>query len=188
MPTDDISAGLEANRYLKTVRLMETFEDDVVDQLEEILDDITTDRDDLFDHNEGLSKGIYRNPGATYGTIRLAATFTTTDDEENALTLNSGIEWVEPEAQHVDDWSDPLLCYVYYKMKYASDVAYERVAETTEESDAWSAIRCGDEQWDSGDRVAPGIFYVPVRGAEDVEDGLRVLADHFFAFADQLVG
>lgn len=188
MTNDTLTDGLTNDRYVKAVRLVNDFEDEVYDRIEDTLDDImTSDQEGLFDYNQGHNTGRYRDPGPTYGTLRIEGTMVETDDDGHNLTLNVGLEWVKPETQGLNEWPEPLLCYVYYKIKYAPTEPFQAVAAATRESDEWDVISVGDEQWDSGQRVAPGIFYVPVVDGDDIEEGLSILGEHCTTFVQQMV-
>lgn len=189
MSDDVIAQGLRDDRYLKAVRLTEESETAVFATIIDVLDEVTTGpRATLFDHERDYDEAQLRTPASTYGTIRVEAATIATDDDGNSLMLNVGLEWVEPEAQGLQDWSEPLLRYALYKIKYAPAEAFETVAAETRESTTWAPIRVGDEQWDSGTRVAPGIFYVPLTDEQEFESGLSVLADHFETFGHRLLG
>ena len=191
MTNDTLTDGLTNDRYVKAVRLVDDFEDEVYDRIEDTLDDImTSEQEGLFDYKQGYDTSRFRDPGPTYGTLRIEGTLVETDSDGHNLKLNIGLEWVEPETQGLDEWPEPLLCYVYYKIKYAPTEPYQIVTAATCESDEWDAISVGDkqcEQWDSGQRVAPGIFYVPVADGDDINGGLSTLGDHCTTFVQQMV-
>ncbi|ACM58858.1 hypothetical protein halTADL_1292 [Halohasta litchfieldiae] len=188
MTNDTLTDGLTNDRYVKAVRLVDDFEDEVYDRIKDTLDDImTSEQEGLFDNNLDYDKGHNPTPGPTYGTLRFEGTMMQTNSDGNNLKLNIGLEWVEPETQGRDEWPEPLLCYVYYKIKYAPTEPFQAVSAATRESNEWDAISVGDEQWDSGQRVAPGIFYVPIVDGDDIEEGLSVLGDHCTTFVQQMV-
>lgn len=188
MSNDTLKDGLTNDRYLKAIRLIEDFEDEIFENISESLEQIMmSEQEELFDHDQGHDTGRYRDPGPTFGTLRVEGTMVETDGDGHNLTLNIGLEWVDPEAQGFEEWPEPLLCYVYYKIKYAPAEPFRAVAAATRKSDAWDAVRVGDEQWDSGQRVAPGIYYVPVADGDDVQKGLSVLTDHCTTYLQQMI-
>jgi len=188
MSNDTLTDGLTNDRYVKAVRLVDDFEDEVYEAIKETLKSIMAgDVARLFENDLGYDKGHNPTPGPTYGTLRFEGTMIQTNSDGNNLKLNIGLEWVEPETQGLDEWPEPLLCYVYYKIKYAPTEPFQAIAAATRESDEWDVIRVGDELWDSGQRVGPGIFYVPVADGDDIDEGLSILGDHCTTFVQKMI-
>lgn len=115
---------------------------------------------------------------------------TVTNDEGRNLTINTGLEWVNPEEQPdaVGNINDNTLCYVLYKIKFGAQEAYDQVIDATKHDDRWDEIRFGEEKWDRPPKVAPGIVYIPVESGDAIVDGIQSLRQHFSSVYSSNIG
>jgi len=179
MSEDFLTKGIENDRYLKAVELIDRFEDEVYEEIRKVFDDFVKENDLFFGDGSPDERHRPTRGTATMATHRIDYTMSRVQaDEEDPknLIVNVGFEWVNPAKQGEDTSSDEALTYVYYKIKYASEENYEKVCDLTENPD----ILCGEEMW----RNAPGIFYIPVEKGEDVKEGLDELREHLSKFGD----
>ena len=51
----------------------------------------------------------------------------------------------------------------------------------TQKRSAWNDIQFSDDVFDA----SPGIFYVPVTGAPDINEGFQTLQKHFLDFGEE---
>lgn len=65
-----------------------------------------------------------------------------------------------------------MVNYALYNVKHAPTRPFQAVTTETWEPTEWEEIRVGDGQWDSGYRVAPGVFYIPLTGEAKFESNL----------------
>lgn len=174
-----ITDGLLDNRYLKAHRLVTRFEGEMEAELNSLCREARDNHPALFDDDASPTYQTYTSN--TIRTVRSEIDMTVTNDEGRNLTLNTGLEWVNPEEQPnaVGNINDDTLCYVLYKIKYGSQDAFDRVVEITKQDAQWTGIHFGEEKYDSPPKVAPGIVYIPVSSGEEIVNGLGVLRQHF---------
>ncbi|WP_254863085.1 hypothetical protein [Halovivax gelatinilyticus] len=175
-----LTSGLDTNRYLKAQKLVDQFESQIEDALEETVRTIQDTHSDLITPDASLSFRTFT--GSTLRTLRSEVNLLKENAEGHNLTFNLGVEWVEATAQPhgITNVGEGVFCYVLYKIKYGSDstfIAVER--ETSESEDKWEEIYFGEEKWDRPPKVAPGIVYHPVASAEELQFGLDRLEQHF---------
>jgi len=180
MSNEFLTQGLENDRYLKAVQLIERFETELRRELERIGDDIVSDNPDLFVDEVEASWNNNSSAGSIIAFARVDYQMdrtTSTADDDRKLKLNISFRWIEPTQlghQNVDG----TLSVVSYKIKYANPDRYSDVQESTR-SEEWDDILCADDVYNN----SPGIFYIPVNTAEEMREAHEQLKSHFEAHA-----
>jgi len=179
MSEDFLTKGIENDRYLKAVELIDRFEDEVYEEIRKVFDDFVKESDLFIGDGSPDERSPPTRGTATMATHRIDYTMSRIqadeEDPEN-LIVSVGFEWVNPAKQDEETLTDESLTYVYYKIKHSSEKEFEKVCDLTENPD----ILCGEEMW----RNAPGIFYMPVKKGEDFREGLRMLKEHLAKFGE----
>lgn len=176
MTDETIRGGIEDDRYLKALKLVDQFETSVLDTLEgagrEMLSRNGFDLETSFDR-----ECFGEDYSATLATIRTECKLHRDGNPERPPKLNLALEWVD--AGDGDAGDEGPLCYVQYKIQHGSQDAFHGVRAATETDSSWSVIEFGEDQWYHASKHAPGTIYVPV--ADDAELGahLEVLVEHF---------
>lgn len=176
MSDETIRGGLEDDRYLKALKLVDQFDTSVLDALEgagrEMLSRNGFDLDTSFDR-----ECFGEEYSATLATIRAECKLHRDGDPDRPPKLNLALEWVDSGDGEVG--SEAPLCYVQYKIQHGSQDAYRHVREATEADDSWSEIEFGEDQWYHASKHAPGTIYIPVDNEAELDPHLGVLIDHF---------
>jgi len=177
---DFLTKGIENDRYLKAVELVDRFEDEVYEEIRKVFDDFVKENDLFIGDGSPDERSRPTRGTATMATHRIDYTMSRVqadeEDPEN-LIVSVGFEWANPAKQGEETSTDESLTYVYYKIKHGDEEEFEKVCDLTENPD----ILCGEEMW----RWAPGIFYIPVKKGEDFREGLRMLREHLAKFGDE---
>jgi len=180
MSNEFLTQGLENDRYLKAVQLIERFETELRRELERIGDDIVSDNPELFVDEVEASWNNNSSAGSIIAFARVDYQMdrtTSTADDDRKLKLNISFRWIEPTQlghQNVDG----TLSVASYKVKYANSDRYSDVQESTR-SEEWDDIYCGEDVYNN----SPGIFYIPVNTAEEMREAHEQLKSHFEAHA-----
>jgi len=180
MDEEFVTDGLQSDRYLKTAKLVEDFESEVTEKIDQVCREIINAHPDLFDDDATREEKIFRTGGSkTLATLRIEFAMNCDNEEGNTLKLNLALEWVEPEQQDQEDAYDESLCYVLYKIQHGSDARFDAVKQRTEAETGWDKLQFGEDQWFHPSKHAPGIVYIPVESGQEVIDGLQTLHEHF---------
>lgn len=180
MTNDFLTQGLESDRYLKAIQLIERFETELRRELERVGDDILSDNPDLFVDDVEASWNNSRSSGSIIAFARLDYQMnrqTSTGDDDRKLKLNISFRWIEPtQLGHQD--VDGALSVASYKIKYANPDRHSEVNGSTR-SEEWADISCANDAFNN----SPGIFYIPVNTAEEMGEAYDRLKSHFEAHA-----
>jgi len=180
MSEDFLTKGIENDRYLKAVKLINQFEDIVPKEIRKIFDDFVKESNLFIGNGSPDRRPNPTKYSGTLATHRIDYTMSQVEiNKENPenLKLSVGLEFVKPAKQDEDVTSGETLSYVYYKVKDSTVENYEKVCGLTKNSD----IRFGEGMWNN----APGIFYIPIENREDFRNGLKILREHFSKFGDE---
>lgn len=176
MTDETIRGGLENDRYLKTMKLVDQFETSVLDALEEAGREMLSRNG--FDLDTSFDRECYgEDYSATLATIRAECKLYRDGDPDTSPKLNVALEWVDSDDREAG--GEAPLCYVLYKIQHGSQDAYQPVRETTEADNAWSEIEFGEDQWYHPSKHAPGTIYIPVDDGTELDSHLELLIDHF---------
>lgn len=99
------------------------------------------------------------------------------DDPSANMTLNVSVRWVDPLDWDEDD-IDGALCAACYKINNGNSDDHRAVVKDTEDSEL--DVRVDDDQFSN----APGIFYIPVEDATELQAAADTLIEHFSRFGD----
>jgi len=180
MDEEFVTDGLQSDRYLKAAKLVEDFESEVTEKIDQVCREIINAHPDLIDDGVTCKEKIFRTGGSkTLATLRVEFAMNVENDEGNTLKLNLALEWVEPEQQGQEDIHDGSLCYVMYKVQHGSDTRFDGMKQRTEAEGEWDEIQFGEDQWFHPSKHAPGIVYIPVEDGPEIVDGLQTLSEHF---------
>jgi hypothetical protein len=177
MDSDFVTQAIENDSCLKAHRLVKRFEkelDALVGRMgkemvaahpDRFPDDIDRDFEAHWD-----SGTIIANARSNFG----MAVVNKADPSSN-MKLNVSVRWVDPLDWSEDD-IDGALCAACYKINGGNSDDHRAVADATEESDI--DVKFDDDQFDN----APGIFYIPVENAGELEAAADTLIEHFDRF------
>jgi hypothetical protein len=179
MNEEFITEAIKNDRYLKAVRLVEQFEDEITRELRNFLKETIERRPDMFVDDASPSKTSTSVRTEPLAHTRMQADMNRVNSDGDHLKFYISIEWTQPEIHRQE--TDGALCLVLYKIKNDTRSGYERVKQQTKSEPEWSEIQFSDDVWNS-DR---GIFYIPVTDGYEVKEGLQTLRDHFFSFGEQ---
>lgn len=180
MNDEFFTQALTSNRYLKAIQLINRFESELKEELIRFGDRIVEANQDQFEYGVEASWNNSRSSGS--GSVIAFARVdydmdrrNSSDDDASNLTLNISFRWVEPGGYGHPD-VEGAFTLLSYKLKHVREDDYNDVKQRTREED-WS-IEFADDAF----RNAPGIFYVPVETAEEMEEAERKLQNHFAEF------
>lgn len=179
MNDEFITQGIQKDRYLKAVRLINRFETELRRELERAGDAIVAENSNLFVDSVEADWKNSRSSGTIIAFARVDYRMdrvSSTDDETRNLKLNISFRWIEPmELGHTD--VDGALTVASYKIKRASPEVHRSVKEATREGD-WPEIQFADDAFNN----APGIAYIPVETGEELRQAHETLAEHFSTY------
>jgi hypothetical protein len=178
MTNDFLTQGLENDRYLKAVQLIERFESELRNELERAGREIVTANPELFIDDGDPNWIKKRSHSSVIAHQRVDYTMSlvnSTDEDASNLVLNLGFRWVEPGSFGRD--GEGTLSIASYRIKNGPDDAYRDVMEATRTGE-WG-VSIGDDPFGS----YPATFYVPVETAADIRESYDTLAAHFAEFA-----
>ena len=174
MTDESIRGGLENDRYLKALKLVDQFETSVFDALEGAAREMLSQNG--FDLETTFDRACFgEDSSATLATIRTECKLYRDGNPDKQPKLNVALEWIESD-EH--DGETPF-CYVQYKLQHGSQDAYHKVREATEADPSWSAIKFGEDQWYSASKHAPGTILIPLEDGAELKEHLEQLVDHF---------
>ena len=175
MTDEFLTEGLRDNRYLKAVRLIEQFEDEIEAVLREFGQQLISKHPDLFDSDGSIRWRTNRSPGSALATHRINYEMTgpraPSDDTQK---LNVHLYWMPPTEYNRTDVTGPLRA-CGYKIKGADQTVDRRVAEHTRSGD-WS-IQMSDNPFDSNT-----VFYKHVSSLREIRETQSELIEHFDEF------
>lgn len=177
MTDEFLTKGLQSDRYLKAVRLIEQFEDEIEARLRNFDQRMVDQQPDLFDPSTTLSYRNNRSPGSGLGNHRINHPMEGSSAPNNGERLNVHLYWMPPTTYnrtHVDG----ALRAFGYKIKDADEQADRAVAEETRTED-WD-IETSENPYDDNT-----VFYRHVSSAAEIEETSETLIDHFATFGDE---
>lgn len=179
MTGDFITKGLTNDRYLKALRLIEQFEDEITALLRDFDQQMVDQQPDLFDAGTDPSVRTNRTPSSALAHTRInhAMHGPLAPDDGQTHKLNVHLYWMPPEEYARTDIEGALRGFGY-KIKNADTASDDRVVDRT---------RAGE--WDietSGNPYDPNtVFYRHVDSVADIEETIEILVDHFATFGDE---
>jgi hypothetical protein len=182
MTDEFLTNGLRDDRYLKALRLIEQFEDEIEAILLESDRRMVDEHPDLFDPNAEPGVKTNRSPstGLAYHRVNHPMTGPRAPDADRIRKLNVHLYWMPP-TEYGHTAFDGALRAFGYKIKYADPDTDDGVVERTRGGD-WSLETSGNP-YDSN-----AVFYSHVDSAAEIEGTANELVAHFSAFGDEYAG
>ena len=180
MNNEFVTKAIENDRCLKSHRLLKRFEDEIESLVDQMGKEMIAAHPDLFPENPSRGFKISWDNGTIIANARdnLEMLVVNEDDPEATVKLNVSVRWVDPLDWGEDD-VDGVLCAACYKINSGHKDDHRKVVEATADSEP--AVRVGDDQFNN----APGIFYIPVEDATELQNAADTLIEHFSRFGDR---
>lgn len=176
MTDEFLTMGLENDRYLKALRLIEQFEDEMEALLFQFDERMVDAQPDLFDSNTDPGFRTNQSPGNGLANHRINHPMQGPRAPDTDLRLNVHLYWMDPTEYNRTDVDGALRAFGY-KIKYAEQAADDLVIEKTQSGD-WP-VEISGNPYDSNT-----VFYSHVSTVAEVEDTMDTLVDHFSTFGD----
>lgn len=172
-----LTKGLEGNRYLKAIRLIEQFEDDIRTILREFDQRMVDEQPDLFDPSTTLDMRTRRDSNTIIAYQRINHSMNGPNAPDSGQKLNVHLYWVSANEYGRRD-IDGVIRALGYKIKEADPDIDTRVAEQTR-ADDWP-VETADNPFD-----ASTVFYRHVSSVSEIEETMDTLVDHFSEFGGE---
>lgn len=179
MTDEFLTKGLRYDRYLKALRLIEQFEEEMMTQLEAFDQQMVAQQPALFDSATEPDTNTNRTPtsGLALHRINRPMEGPRAPDGDKTRLLNVHLYWVPPSEYGRTDVEGAVRAFGY-KIKYADEAVDNRVAEHTRRHD-WP-IETSGNPYDSNT-----TFYTHVSSLDDIESAQETLLGHFSEFGDE---
>jgi hypothetical protein len=179
MDNEFVTQAIENDRCLKAHRLLKRFEDELEELVGRMSKEMIAAHPDRFPDDVGGGFEAFWDSGTIIANARenFEMCVVNEDDPSANLKLNVSVRWVDPLDWN-EDHIDGALCAACYKINGGNTDDHRVVVEATEDSEL--AVRVDDDQFSN----APGIFYIPVEDATDLQDAADTLIEHFSRFGD----
>lgn len=178
MMDDFLTKGLQNDRYLKAIQLIEQFEDEIGATLRNLGQRMVDEHPGLFATNPGGDTRTNRSSSSAlaYTRANYPLSGPLARDVDQTWQLNVHLYWVNP-AQYDRTDVDGALRAFGYKVKYAPEELDREVVRETRAGD-WS-LDMSTNPFDSN--IA---FYRHVSSAAEIKETADTLVQHFGAFGD----
>lgn len=179
MTDEFLTKGLQSDRYLKAVRLVEQFESEIEAMLIELGQRMTDQHPELFDPATDPNVKTSRSPssGLAFQRINRSMNGTRAPESDRTQVLNVHLYWMPPTEYGRTDIEGALRAFGY-KIKYMDQDIEDRVAEQTRAGD-WPLEMSGNT-YDSNT-----VFYTHVSSLAEIEEIADTLVSHFSTFGDE---
>jgi hypothetical protein len=177
MTDEFLTRGLESDRYLKAIRLIGQFENEIEAVLAEFGDRMVDQHADLFERGISPDVRTRQSPSSLLAFHRLNFPMKGPQAPETGQTLNVHLYWVPPTEYNRTDIDGALRAFGY-KIKGADQDIDEQVVERTR-GDNWEIATAGNP---FDDNIT---FYRHVSSMAEIEATADTLVDHFAAFGDE---
>lgn len=179
MTDEFLTKGLESDRYLKALQLVDQFESEIEAILLELDQRMTEQHPELFDPASDPDVRTNQSPssGLAFTRINHSMNGARAPDSDPTLTLNVHLYLMPPTEYGRTDIDGALRAFGY-KIKYADQDIDDRVAEQTRAED-WSLDISGNP-YDSN-----LVFYRHVSSVAEIEETADLLVDHFSEFGGE---
>jgi len=176
MTEEFLTNGLQEDRYLKALRLIEQFEDEIEVILHEFDQRMVDEQPDLFDPSTDPDVRTNQSPGSGLANHRINHAMDGPLAPNSDQRLNVHLYWMPPTEYNRTDVDGALRAFGY-KIKYADSAIDDWVVEQTRTGD-WSVEMSGNP-FDSNT-----VFYRHVSSAGEIEETVKTLVSHFSEFGD----
>lgn len=178
MDNEFVTQAIENDRCLKAYRLLDRFEDEIEALVGRMGEEMIAAHPDRFP--EGVSGSGFKahwDSGTIIANARenFEMRVVNEDDPSADLNLNVSVRWVDPLDWAEDD-VEGALCAACYKINSGNSDDHRAVVEATGDSDL--DVRFDDDQFSN----APGIIYIPVEDATELQAAAETLIEHFRRF------
>ena len=179
MDDEFVTQAIENDRCLKAYRLIERFEDEIEALVGQMAKEMIAAHPDRFPDEVNGGFKFRWDSGTIIALARenYEMCVVNEDDPSANMKLNVSVRWVDPLDWNEDD-IDGALCAACYKINSGNRDDHRAVAEATADSDM--DVRVDDDQFSN----APGIFYIPVEDATELQNAVESLIEHFRRFGD----
>lgn len=176
MTGEFLTKGLENDRYLKALRLIEQFEDEIEAILLNFDQRMVDEQSELFDPS--TNPGVRSNGNPSNGLVihRVNHLMNGPRAPDSGQRLNVHLYWLPPTEYRRTDIDGALRAFGY-KIKGADPDIDDWVTEQTRAHD-WS-LDTSDNPYDSNT-----VFYRHVSSLEEIEQTTETLVEHFSEFGD----
>jgi len=181
MTDEFLTEGLQHDRYLKALRLIEQFKDEIEGVLRGFDQRMVDAQPSLFEPSTDPDFETIRDKPLASHRVDHKMTGPRAPEiapeSDGPLQLNVHLYWVPPTEYDRAGVEGALRAFGY-KIKFADTTIDERVAEQTRSGD-WS-LKTARNPFD--DNIA---FYRHVRSSSDVESTIEESVKHFSTFGDE---
>jgi hypothetical protein len=179
MDNEFVTQAIKNDRCLKAYRLLERFEDEIEALVGRMGKEMIATHPDRFPDDVSGGFKVHWDSGTIIANARQNFEMRVVNEEEPSanMKLNVSVRWVDPLDWDEDD-IDGALCAVCYKINSGHKDNHRAVVEATENSEL--DVRVDDDQFSN----APGIFYIPVEDANELQTATDTLIEHFSRFGD----
>lgn len=177
MNDEFVTQAIQNDRCLKAHRLLDRFEDEIETLVNRTADEMIAAHPDRFsdDLDGGFKAGWDKGPVIANARSNFKMRVVNENDPSANMRLNVSVRWVDPLDWDEDD-IEGALCAACYKINNANSDDHKAVVEAAADSEL--NVRTDDDQYNN----APGIFYIPVEGAEELQEAADRLIEHFSRF------
>jgi hypothetical protein len=177
MTEEFLTGGLQSDRYLKALRLVDQFESEIEAVLSEFGQQMIDQHPELFDSGPDTRVRTNQSPSSALATHRINYSMNGPQAPDSGQQLNVHLYWVPPTEYGRTDIDGALRAFGY-KIKGADQDVDEGVVEQTRAAD-WPLITSSNP-FDSN--IA---FYRHVNSVADISETVETLVDHFSTFGDE---
>lgn len=177
MTDEFLTKGLRNDRYLKALRLVEQFEDEIEAMLLEFDRRLVDEHPGLFDSSTDPDVRTNQSPSNGLAIHRINHSMEGPRAPDDDRRLNVHLYWMPPTEYGRLDVDGALRAFGY-KIKYADQEVDTRVAERTRAGD-WQVQTSGNPYDDNT------VFYRNVSSVADIEETEEILVSHFSEFGDE---
>jgi len=179
MTDEFLTKGLQNDRYLKAIQLIEQFEDEIEATLRRFGQRMVDEHPRLFARDSDGDEMTSRSPSSAlaYTRIDYSMSGPRARDMDQTWQLNVHLYWVDP-AQYDRTDVDGALRAFGYKVKYGSEDIDRNVVQETRACD-W-ALEMSENPY--GSNIA---FYRHVSSAAEMEETADTLVQHLGTFGDE---
>jgi hypothetical protein len=177
MDNEFVTQAIENDRCLKAYRLLKRFEDEIEALVGRMAEEMIAAHPDRFPDDVSGGFKAHWDSGTIIANLRENFEMRVMNEEDPSanMKLNVSVRWVDPLDWDEDD-TDGALCAACYKINSGNNDDHRAAVEATEDSEL--DVRVDDDQFSN----APGIFYIPVEDAQELQDAADILIEHFSRF------
>lgn len=176
MTDEFLTKGLQNDRYLKAIQLIEQFEDEIEAILRDFNQRMVDEHSGLFDSRSNLNIRSNRSPSSGLATHRINHPMNGERAPDTNQRLNVHLYWMPP-TEYDRTEVDGALRGFGYKIKGADEEMDKETAGKTRAGD-WP-IKMSGNPYDSNT-----VFYREVSSKAEIDETVDILVDHFSEFGE----